>query len=268
MAKIDILLPFWGDVSLFKKTVKSVLSQTERDWRLLIFDDCYPSDEQRKYIESLQEKRIVYTRNETNLGITANFNKALSSAEAKYCSIIGCDDRLAPNYIERALQIIGEADFYQPGVSVIDRDDNVYLPLADRVKRILRPHKAGYYSGERLAMSLCRGNWLYFPSIVWKTSVLQRYRFDEKYKVVQDVALEFSMIADGAKLYLDNVSTFEYRRFAESLSSKEKSKGGIRFSEEGEVYRLFANKFSEMGWTRAARAARIRLTSRLHQLIR
>lgn len=267
MAKIDILIPYWGDFSLLEKAVNSVIHQTEPDWHLYVIDDCYPGKASRTYVESLSDNRITYIRHPRNIGITNNFNYALDTATSPYCVIMGCDDVLLPDYAARALSSIGEANFYQPGVEVIDGSDRQYMPMADMVKRRVRPKKPGLYSGENLAVSLCRGNWLYFPSIVWETKFVKQYRFDPRYSILEDLVLELNMIKDGATLFLDNTKTFRYRRSAGSLSSREKKKGGVRFTEEKEVYEHFARIFQSMGWKRAARTARLRPTSRLHQLI-
>lgn len=267
MAKVDVLLTYWGDVDLLKKAVESVLAQTESDWHLYVFDDCYPSKEPAKYFTKLKDKRITYYRHEKNIGVTNNFNYALKAAKSKYCSILGCDDIMLPNYLEIALANIGDAALYQPHVDVIDANGNVYLPLGDKIKRMLQPRKAGVYSGEKLAASLCTGNWLYFPSILWRTEVIKRYEFDKKRKVVQDVPVELGIIKDGGTLYFDKHTTFQYRRFETSVSSSEKSKGGVRFNEEKEVYDQFAKEFSKMGWKNASRAAKLHLTSRLHHFI-
>lgn len=265
---IDILLPYWGDFNLFKKTVESVIAQTNPNWRLLIFDDHYPSNQAEKYCTSINDPRIFYHRHKKNIGITNNFNYAVNAADATYCTIIGCDDKLLPSYVEKALQHIGDTDFYQPGVEVIDGNDNVYLPLGDRIKHFIQPRKGGIYTGESLATSLCHGNWLYFPSIVWKTSSLKRYKFDSKYKIVEDVVVEMELIRDGGRLYFDKENvTFQYRRFENSLSSREKSKDGVRFTEENDAYAHLADNFSSIKWNRAARAARFHITSRIHHLL-
>lgn len=266
MAKVDILLPFWGDVDLFKQTVSSVIAQTEKDWELLIFDDHYPSNEPEAYIKSLDDSRIKYHRHEKNMGITKNFNFALSQATAPYFVMLGCDDILLPNYIEIAMKDIGDADFYQPAVQVINEKGVVYKPLADRIKSMLAL-KPGSYQGEKLATSLCHGNWLYFPSILWKTEVVKKYRFDDKYKIAEDLLLELQLILDGHTLKVGKEPIFQYRRFSQSLSSREKQRGGVRFNEEDEVYGIFIEKFSSRGWGNAARAARIRVTSRLHNAL-
>ena len=53
---------------------------------------------------------------------------------------------------------------------------------------------SGILTGEKLATLLCHGNWLYFPSITWKTDTIKRYSFDTKYKILEDVIIELTMI--------------------------------------------------------------------------
>jgi len=268
MAKVDIMLPFWGDVNLLKKAVLSVTGQTEQDWRLVILDDCYPSEEPLKFINSLGDTRIEYIRHKNNIGVTKNFNECIKLAKSEYCILIGCDDMLLPHYLSTALDAIGDADMYQPSVGVINKDGVSYLPLVDRVKRILRPKKSGIYQGEKLATSLSRGNWLYFPSIMWRTASLQRYRFNPNFKITQDILLELQLIIDNGVLYLDNNhKTFLYRRFSESLSSKEKKNGGVRFDEETAAYNHLASLFESRGWPKAKKAAQQQLISKIHRKI-
>lgn len=267
-SSVDILLPYWGDLELAKKTVESIIAQTNDNWRLLIFDDCYPSKAPQKYFESIDDSRVSYYRHPKNLGITKNFNYALAHAEAEFCMLIGCDDVLLPNYIELSLARMGGADFYQPPVQIIDAEGKDHFPLADRIKYLIAPSKPGIYKGEQLATSLCHGNWLYFPSILWRTSTIKKYLFNTQYSIVEDLDLELRMIIDGATLYLDKGRpTFQYRRFSDSLSSKERRRGGVRFNEEATVYKKFSLKFASIGWHRAKRAAAIRATSRIHEIM-
>lgn len=264
---IDIIMPYWGDVALFQECVESVRSQTRDDWRLVILDDHYPDLAAQDYIKSLDDDRITYHRHAENIGITNNFNYAIKSATAKFCVIVGCDDRLKPHYVDAAISSIGDADFYQPDVEVIDDSGNSHLPLGDKVKRVLRPKKPGLYSGQSLATSLSHGNWLYFPSIMWRTSTLKKYRFDADYKIVEDLLVEMQLILDGGTLFVADQVTFEYRRSANSLSSQEKGKNGVRFDEERQAYQHLSQMFTNAGWNKAALAAKLHVTSRVHRLL-
>ena len=70
-----------------------------------------------------------------------------------------------------------QAQIIQPGVEVIDETGAVgSAGLVDRVKGLLSPRGRGtrLLAGEALAISLMRGNWLYFPSIAWQSEALVR----------------------------------------------------------------------------------------------
>jgi len=265
MAKVDVLLPYWGDFKLLKKAVESVLAQTEQDFRLLIIDDCYPSDEATKYFTDFPDKRVIYHRHKKNLGLVRNYNYAINQVRADYCVLMGCDDIMLPTYLASALAKIGKADYYQPGVNVIDETGKIYLPAVDRMKKLLRPRKEGIHSGESIAVSLSHGNWSYFPSLLWRSATLKKYGFNQDQPNTQDLVTQLDIICGGGSLFIDNTVTFLYRRSASSFSSK--AKGGTRFHEENEVYNTLAKRFREMGWNRAARAARMHITVRLHQIL-
>ena len=59
---VDILLPFYGDVSMMKEAVRSVLRQSNPDWRLIVVDDGYPDDSIPGWFEDLGDPRVKIGR--------------------------------------------------------------------------------------------------------------------------------------------------------------------------------------------------------------
>jgi len=276
VAAIDLLLPYWGDVAYFKAAVSSILAQSETDWRLVIVDDGYPSDEPGEWVAGFADERIEYYRNETNLGANANYRRALEFAVAPLMVVMGADDVMRPNYLTVVLAAAArhpEAAVIQPGVEVIDGDGTVYLPLADRVKRWYAPRllvapagcRERLLTGEAMARSLLRADWAYFPSLAWRTEVVQRIGFRTGLHVVQDLALLLDIAAEGGSLLVLEEVAFGYRRHAGSDSSV-KAVSGVRFDEERAFFQASAQRFAEQGWNSAARVARWHLSSRLNAL--
>ena len=64
--------------------VASILSQTCRDFEVLIMDDCSP-DNTSEVARSFQDPRVRYIRNETNLGTCGTTTRASVSPEAGMC---------------------------------------------------------------------------------------------------------------------------------------------------------------------------------------
>ena len=126
--------------------------------------------------------------------------------------------------------------------------------------------RADRLSGEELAVSLLRGNWLYFPSLCWRAGPLQRTGFREGLSVVQDLALVIDLVLDGESLLVLPTPAFRYRRHAGSVSSAHAA-DGRRFAEERAFFAATAERMAARGWNRAARAARHHLASRLNALV-
>ncbi|MFJ3925661.1 glycosyltransferase family 2 protein [Streptomyces sp. NPDC090022] len=271
MVTFDFMLPYYGDVAMMQDAVRSVLAQTDPDFRLVVIDDGR-EPEVPGWFEQLGDERVHYTRNEHNLGITKNFQKCVRLSEADYVVIMGCDDLLHPHYLETVRALI-EADpgigMVQPGVEVIDGEGKVTSGLADNVKHWLyAPQVKGrrVMGGEELATSLLRGNWLYFPSISWRGEALRAVNFRDDYSVIQDLALVVDLLEAGERMVVDQTTTvFQYRRHAVSESSVQ-AFSGTRFAEAERYFHAVADRMDARGWRKAARAARIHHGSRFHAI--
>jgi len=271
MTAFDIMLPFYGDIQLMKEAVRSVLVQDYPDFRLTVVDDG-DAAELPGWFAGLGDDRVRYLRNQSNLGITRNFQKCVDLSEADHVIIMGCDDLLKPRYLSTLLGILSDhpnVGMIQPGVEVIDETGTVRSSLVDRAKnRIYAPAARGrtVLDGETLAASLLRGNWLYFPSICWRGDALRAVKFRSEYSVIQDLALVIDLLERGEQLAVDTFEpVFQYRRHSVSASSVQAS-SGTRFTEASRYFTATAERLDGRGWTRAARAARVHSSSRLHAL--
>lgn len=267
---LDILLPFWGDPALLRETVESILRQDCDDWKLTVVDDCYPDETIPAYFAGLDDPRITYHRNETNQGITENYRRCVALATQDRVVIMGCDDRMHPNYVSTILAAhaaFPDADIIQPGVEVIDEHGAPVAPLTDRVKRLVMPRTRTrrLLAGEELAVSLLRGDWLYWPSLAFRRETLVRTPFRDGLPVTQDLAFLLDMVFGGASLLLEPTVCFSYRRHQASASSV-KLLDGSRFRAEREYFEIAARQAAGVGWRRAGRAARGHIMSRAHAL--
>ena len=271
-AVLEVMLPAFGDSPLLREAVASVRAQNDPRWALTVIDDGPPDPALSGWFASLDDERIRYLHNPVNLGINRNFQRCVDVAGGALVVIVGADDRLMPGYLAAvvaAAEVFPQAAMVQPGVRVIDERGQQVRPLGDRVKSLLAMRVAGtrLVGGEELTCSLLRANWMYFPSVAFRRTWLQRFGFRDGYDVVQDLDLYVRMLVDGASLALVEEVCFEYRRHPASLSSTAAENGG-RFREELAFFAEARSMALRNGWRRAARAADVHLASRLHSLAR
>jgi hypothetical protein len=228
-------------------------------------DDAYPDPQISDWLAGLDDPRIRCERHAQNAGITASYRHCLSLATQDLVVFVGCDDLLLPDYVGVVLSAhrrFPQAVMIQPGVRVIGDG----FSLADTVKnRLLRPRGRGprLLSGEALAVSLLRGNWLYWPALALQREAVLAVGFRDDLPIIQDFALEIDLVARGGALVVDPTECFLYRRHASSASATTLV-DGTRFADERHYYGQAAVQMRERGWRRAERTARARVTSRAH----
>ncbi len=266
--KFDIALPFYGDVGFLKEAVASVIAQTDPNWHLLVVDDGYPDETLPAWFAGLNDSRISYLRNVENLGANGNFQKCLSLVTSDFCVVMGADDVLEPDFIEvvtNAILRYPEASILHPGVKIVDEKNNEISTRSDSIKfKIRNSLKSNQtLTGEDLATSLMKGNWMYFPAITWRTRIIQEIGFRSGFNVCQDLGLAIDVIMQGGKIVLIDDEIFRYRRHVSSDSSI-KAINGERFIDERNFFKVMNTDLKSLGWNKAALAAKLHLTSRLH----
>jgi len=92
MPKVSVVTPVYRpEERLLRETIESVLAQTFSDFEFLLLDDC-PDDARETVVRSYDDPRIVYLKNERNLGITPSRNRLLELAKGEYLAVLDHDD--------------------------------------------------------------------------------------------------------------------------------------------------------------------------------
>ena len=136
---LSILIPTYNRAEMTLEAIASVGHNPEVE--IVIVDDC--SDFQEWYPTSKIEllngaDNVKVYRNETNLGMTRNFNTCMSYANGDFFGLIGSDDYYKPGAIDRVVQALhhlppclmvyardGKAKILPPGVQTVR---NMQLP--------------------------------------------------------------------------------------------------------------------------------------------
>ncbi len=110
---LTIILPVYDHPQEFiRRAVQSVLQQTcSYDYQLLVIDDYAKqttSTETEIYLRKLNDPRVAYYKNEKNMGVFGNWNRAIVLSNSIWVSFLHSDDFLKDNYLENMKRIIDE----------------------------------------------------------------------------------------------------------------------------------------------------------------
>ncbi len=119
-----------------EESIKSILNQSYKDFKLIISDDCSPEDI-KSIVDKIHDERITFRRNEVNIGgkdLVAHWNLLLNIAQSDYVILAPDDDIYSPNFLEEIDKLVER----YPCVNVIKSrvqkiDESGDIIMMDRV---------------------------------------------------------------------------------------------------------------------------------------
>ena len=84
-----------------------MLNQTYLDFEIIVVDDC-STDNSEEVVKSFKDPRIKFFKNEKNLGMVPNANKALRLAKSEFIGVLNSDDYYGQKMIGTALKMFDE----------------------------------------------------------------------------------------------------------------------------------------------------------------
>lgn len=199
--------------------VRSVQAQTISDWELVIADDASTDDSESFIAPFLSDERIRWIRHTENRGAAAAFRTAMDNSHAELIGMLGADDALVPEALERMLV----AHHQHPDASMINSaclwcDESLNIIERYRHYRPLAP-------GEELIRNLCIGSFATFK----RASYLSTDGFDPSFRKALDHDIYLKLDEVGALYFVDE-PLYLYRRNAQGISQDANGMRAAQFS--------------------------------------
>ena len=106
--KVSFIIPCYNLAHFLGDCVNSILSQTYGDFEILIMDDCSP-DNTPEVAAEFKDTRVIYIRNESNLGHLRNYNRGIELSRGKYIWLISADDCLrSQNVLQKYVDLLDQ----------------------------------------------------------------------------------------------------------------------------------------------------------------
>ena len=128
--EISVIMSVYNDEKYIAKAIDSILTQSFSNFELIICDD-YSTDRSSNIIEKYvkQDNRIVFFKNEKNLGLATSLNRCIERAKGKYIARMDSDDISLPNRFEVEYNYLEDnSDIVVVGCKCqcIDENDEIY----------------------------------------------------------------------------------------------------------------------------------------------
>ena len=107
---VTIGIPVFNSEKTIGQSIDSILTQTHRNLCVLISDNASADSTQELCLEKVREdSRVIYRRQEQNIGVFGNYNAAFQNCESKYFKWQSSSDWCQPDFIKVCVDVL-EAD--------------------------------------------------------------------------------------------------------------------------------------------------------------
>jgi glycosyltransferase involved in cell wall biosynthesis len=121
---VTIGLPVYNAWPFLTTCLRSIFTQTLKDWELVIVDDG-SSDESVATLQRIRDARVRTLFAKQRQGLAAGLNQITTLANGKYIARMDADDLMHPERLERQVRLLEEwpqLDGVGCGLMVVDRD--------------------------------------------------------------------------------------------------------------------------------------------------
>lgn len=125
---VSIVMPTYNTSKYIEDSIRSVLSQTHKEWELLIVDDCSEDNTDEIIAPYLKDTRIHYLKNEKNMGAALSRNRAIREAKGKYIAFLDSDDTWRADKLKKQIQFMKTNNYAFTFTDFIIRMNEKLLP--------------------------------------------------------------------------------------------------------------------------------------------
>lgn len=194
---------------LLRESIRSVLIQTVQDFEIIVVDDGSTDDSTERVVESLQDPRVRYFRQEPQ-GISTARNFALDESRGFYTAVMDDDDLMPPRRLEWQLEAITAGFVGSAGSFVNFNDETGEIELiVSRIPTLAQATDKGGAPGH--------GTWMI------RTDVMRSIRYDESISSGVDNNFFLRLLRSGYKISHSGKPILLRRRHSKQVTAVDSS---------------------------------------------
>ena len=100
---ISVVIPLYNGAGYIRRSIQSVLSQTYRNFELIVIDDG-STDSGPEVVRTFTDARVRLLRQE-HAGVSAARNRGIAEAQGRYAAFLDADDEWEPEFLEAIVRL-------------------------------------------------------------------------------------------------------------------------------------------------------------------
>lgn len=195
--KISIFIPVRNGSKFIEETIRSILRQSFKQWRLVIRDNCSTDNTKEIVRPFLSDPRISWEERDQDIGMIGNFNSCLIDIPTEYYMFLSHDDYLLSiKALEKAYEILES----NPDVPKVHCD----MIFVDEKSKTIAPRRfkrSGRIPSDKIARkSIIAVRNLYGLPLLVRTSTARGNFYDPEFQCTCDIDFAIAM-GKGKAIY-------------------------------------------------------------------
>lgn len=192
----SIILPTYNRATFLPQAIGSVRDQSYVGWELIVIDDA-STDNTLEVVQSFNDSRIHYIKNEKNIERSASRNKGIERAKGQYVCFLDSDDVFLPErlhllHAEIEKRSCPEALFFTDLVY----NNGIVLSYSDEM---IKAYKTVF---DFLAAHI-----IGVPQVCIHRGIVKYFRFNPTYHIAEDLDLWLRIAKKHPLIYLERQKT-------------------------------------------------------------
>ena len=200
---IDIILPNFNSSKFLNQTLKSILEQTYKNWRLVIIDDCSDLKTINILKKYIKDKRIKIFWLKKNKGAGFCRNYAIKKTKSPYIAFIDSDDIWKKNKLKNQINFMTKNNY--------SFTYTYYETFGERKKIIIPPLKFNF-------LSFIHNTSIATSTMMIKRSEIKNIKFTNT-KICEDYFFKCKLLKKVNYAFCLNKFLTKYRIRKDSLQS-------------------------------------------------
>lgn len=184
---ISVIMPVYNGEKYIKEAIESILNQTYKKFEFIIINDC-STDNTEAIIKSYDDPRIVYIKNENNLGVAASLNNGLKIAKGEFIARMDADDITVSERLYLQLDFMNK----HSDIGICGTNMGSFIESPDN---ILNEINYSEYD-ENIKVNMLFRQVFSHPTVMIRTNILldNNIKYNESYDKAEDYKLWYDIL--------------------------------------------------------------------------
>ncbi len=205
--KISVILPVYNAEKYIFDAVQSILSQTYKNFELIIIDDG-STDDCLNIISKFDDNRILVYKNEKNLGLIATLNKGLNLCKGDFIARMDADDISLPTRFEEQINFFKT----HTKTDILGTNYEIFGDVHQIINLPTNP--------QQIKIELLFHNVICHPSVMMKRQSIKNIFYNSNYLHNEDWAFWLEGIKNKLTITNLNKVLLKYRQEGQNISLK------------------------------------------------